>query len=199
MHSKVFLKIYCEFQMENEKIIIWLNFVKLLFNILEILSFSATHCSKYRNIIIEYFKRIVYSLYIFLFFFYNSYWSNKKSKTYFFAFFISTIWVCFQYTTTSFTETSMLYWIHASIYNVKNILYSNKARKKHKKNKLLIVFIYTTYTIIHLFFDSDISQGGLEYKLYHIVHVPNIVLNDNEHWCGDQINKNRRHHKLHNS
>lgn len=39
MHSKVFLKIYCEFQMENKKIII-----------------------------IEYFKRIVYSLYIFLFF-----------------------------------------------------------------------------------------------------------------------------------
>lgn len=43
-----------------------LNFIKILFYILQIFSVSAKHCLKYRNIIVEYFKRIVYSLYIFL-------------------------------------------------------------------------------------------------------------------------------------
>lgn len=38
----------------------------MLFYILQIFSVSAKHCLKYRNIIVEYFKRIVYSLYIFL-------------------------------------------------------------------------------------------------------------------------------------
>lgn len=29
-------------------------------------------------------------------------------------------------------------------------------------------------------------------------NVPNIIFNDNEHWCRDQI-KNRRKHQLYNS